>query len=146
MVREGERAFAWCREIIETEGPLPCVVRHPNAGGQCGWKAVLEVYALPFCEVHGAEVKAAALIELYNDAADFLERFDNPHVPEGNPAVFEVLRTGVDELRDRVLEAERADSAALRRAYPFRQDQVDEWILDYDPHKPDADLWPDVSL
>ncbi len=86
VVREGEEAFSRYRALVEEHGPPPCVVRHPDAGGQCERPAVMEVYGLNFCELHGAEAKAGALEELYFDAAQFLGRLDNPHVLAPNPA------------------------------------------------------------
>jgi hypothetical protein len=68
IVREGDEAFARYRRLIEERGQLPCVVRHPDAGGQCQGLAVMKVYGLNFCEIHGAEAKAGALEEIYFDA------------------------------------------------------------------------------
>ena len=78
LVREGDEAFERYRYFIAESGPLPCMVRHPDAGGQCERPAVIEVYRLHFCEVHRAEAKAGALEELYHDAANFLKRLDTP--------------------------------------------------------------------
>lgn len=44
--------------------PIACVVHHPDAGGQCGREAIGEVWALPFCEVHGREAELAYKDEL----------------------------------------------------------------------------------
>lgn len=48
---------------IATENPttgseraLPCVVRHPDAGGQCARPATMQVYGLEFCGIHGEEL------------------------------------------------------------------------------------------
>jgi len=57
----------------------PCIVRHEDAGGKCERPAVMELYGLPFCVVHGAGVKSGCLEELYLDAEGFLELFDAPH-------------------------------------------------------------------
>ena len=74
------------RELTEEERShgLPCWVRHEDAGGYCEREAQTMVYGLLFCGVHGAEAKAGALLELYQDAAGFLERLDNPHAPIPN--------------------------------------------------------------
>jgi hypothetical protein len=32
LVREGEQAFAWCREQIEQHGPILCWVKLPGSG------------------------------------------------------------------------------------------------------------------
>ena len=79
LVLEGEEAL---ERVSGPSGPVPCFVRHEDAGGKCLRPAVMEVYGLPFCEIHGAEVKFRALEELYYDAANFLARLDNSSVPE----------------------------------------------------------------
>lgn len=118
---------------------LPCWVRHPSAGGLCERKATTMVYGLLFCEIHGAEGAAGALAELYQDAADFLERVDNPHVPAPNAEAeqaFMAARRGMERHRDEYSDMEEA---ALRRAYPT----IPEWVcsetsaFDYfNPHGP----------
>lgn len=40
------------------EGGLPYVVRHPAANGQCDRPAIMWVYGLAFCELHGEELVA----------------------------------------------------------------------------------------
>ena len=50
-----------------------CSVSHPAAGGVCGESATVEVWALPFCEIHGAEAEAAALAEMWEDACKSAE-------------------------------------------------------------------------
>jgi hypothetical protein len=86
----------------------------------------MEVYGEPFCEVHGAEAKAGALAKRYDDACQFLERFGARLVPAINPEALRVIRAGVSELPAVSWEAVGDGDAALRRAYPFRQDLVDE--------------------
>jgi hypothetical protein len=71
----------------------------------------MEVYGLAFCEVHGPEAKSGALEELYFDATNFLERFDNPHVPPPNPATLAVL-AGV------LATSWGSDPSSLRAASP----------------------------
>ena len=89
VVREGADALA-----RYGAGPIPCVVRHADAGGQCGRDGVLEVYGLVFCGPHGEEAKAGALEELYQDAAWSLQVLDHPHVPDANPALLRAVRGG----------------------------------------------------
>lgn len=42
--------------------PIACVVRHPDAGGQCEREAVGEVWSLPFCEIHAREAELAPVL------------------------------------------------------------------------------------
>src|SRR4051812_29475743 len=97
LVLEGEDAL---ERVSTKDGPLPCVVRHPDAGGQCQRDAVMAVYRLCFCEIHGAEVKAGALEEAYYDAANFLQLLDNSSVPRSNLIAMQVLCEAVSELRE----------------------------------------------
>jgi hypothetical protein len=130
LVLEGEGAL---ERVGAKDGPLPCVVRHEDAGGQCHRDAVMRVYGLCFCEIHGAEAKAGALEEAYYDAANFLARLDNPYVPEPNPVALRALREAVSGLREEEGRATDGSSdAALRRAYPVIPERVDEDALDFD--------------
>lgn len=95
---------------------MPCWVRHPDAGGECGRPATMLVYGLCMCELHGTEVRAGALMELYRDAGDFVERLDNPHVPMPNAEAERVLREAVHALDAGV--DDRHEEEALLRAYP----------------------------
>ncbi len=67
IIKEGAEAFEWTRV------PLPCFVHHRDAGGWCERDAAMEAYDIPFCEVHGAEIKAGILAEIYHDAGKVLE-------------------------------------------------------------------------
>jgi hypothetical protein len=140
VVREGEEAFSGRQELIEEQGPPPCVVRHPAAGGRCERSAVIEVYGLEFCEVHGAEAKSGALEELYFDAANFLERLDNPHIPPPNPVARQALREAVEGLRAAECwaygEPGEEANAALLRAYPLIPERMDRDAADFDYHNP----------
>jgi hypothetical protein len=131
LALEGGEAL---ERVSTDQGPLPCVVRHEDAGGQCLRPAVMAAYGLYFCEIHGAEVKAGALEESYFDAANYLERLDNPYVPGPNPAATGALREAVSGLRDQELRTYSGGSrdAALRRAYPLIPERVDEDAADYD--------------
>src|SRR3954452_13731010 len=108
LVLEGEEAL----ERVRTGAgeSLLCCVRHEDAGGQCQRPAVMAVYELCFCEIHGAEAKAGALEEAYYDAANFLARLDNPYVPEPpNPVALRMLREAVSAARE---EESRASGGA----------------------------------
>lgn len=141
IVREGEDAFAWCREEIEKHGPLPCVVR--DAGGPCGRAATMEVYGLAFCEVHGAECKAGALEELYHDAEQFLDRLDNPHVAPPNPEALRLIRAGVSEMVNMSWQVVRVGDETLVRAYPFVEELADPQTLGFDYSDPERGSTPE---
>ncbi len=53
--------------------PIGCVVAHPDAGGKCENPAVGEVWALPFCEVHGREAELAYMDELHETVGNKLD-------------------------------------------------------------------------
>ncbi len=97
-----------------------------------------------FCEVHGAEARAAALVEMYQDAADWLEVLDNPHVPQPNPAALYALHSAVKGLEAAVIEAQEAQDAALPRAYPWIEERVDTETAGFDWSNPDGYATPDV--
>jgi hypothetical protein len=67
LVREGDKAewLAGVRAAAEQHGDsgdvITCTVSHEDAGGQCERSAVMEVYGLFFCEVHGAVEKAISI-------------------------------------------------------------------------------------
>ena len=67
IIKEGAEAFDGDR------APLPCFVHHRDAGGWCERPATMEAYEIPFCEVHGAEIKAGILAEIYHDAGKVLD-------------------------------------------------------------------------
>lgn len=89
------------------------------------------VYGLPFCEEHGAEATAGALGELYQDASDFLEQLDNPHVPAPNAEVEGAFRAAMGDLEARRAEHEDAEAAALRRAYLEIPERVCSATVDF---------------
>ncbi len=122
------------RELEGGEHGSPCFVRHPDAGGLCGRPAEMMVYGLRFCEVHGAEIKAGALVEVYQDAADFIERLDNPFGAPVNPEALQAVRQTSGELSNRVSDGQ--EDQALRRAYPATPERVDEDIRDHDYRLP----------
>jgi hypothetical protein len=101
---------------------IGCLDTHEDAGRWCERPAVMEVYGLFFCEVHGTEAKARCLEELYDDALQFLELFDARHVRMMNPEVLRIVRTGVGELPD---WPEPDSAQALLAAYPVIPERVD---------------------
>jgi hypothetical protein len=128
LVREGDRAeqIASIRRVAEQLGHEPheirCIVSHEDAGGKCGREAVMEVYGLTFCEVHGEEAKAGALEELYHDALQFMELFDAPHVRTLNPEVQRIVSAGVTEIPE---WTETETEEALLRAFPLIPERMD---------------------
>lgn len=96
------------------KAPIACTVRHPDAGGQCEREAIGEVWALPFCEVHGKEAELAYLEERAETVAfglDILRSGD-----------FDVLQQPVAEALKEVEYPGRIDRDAIeavaREAYP----------------------------
>lgn len=130
-------AGALARPLTDEERAreLPCCVRHPDAGGLCGWPAGRMVYGLLFCEEHGAEATAGALSELYQDAADVLERLDSPNLPHPNQEAANALDAAWRRFFRLGLEHEgEAEEEALKRAYPVIPERVDAETTAYDYH------------
>lgn len=125
-------AGALARPLADEERALelPCFVRHPDAGGLCGREAARMVYGLLFCEEHGAEATAGALSELYQDAADVLERLDSPNLPHPNQEAADALDAAWRRFFR--LGSEHEGEAALRRAYPVIPERVDAETTAYD--------------
>ncbi len=112
----------------ELERGLPCVVRHPDARGRCQRTATVKMYnILNFCPEHGAEARVGALMELYQDAGYFFDRFRNPHTPDLNNLIEHELAAAVDRMRS---EGPSDDDhyRALSRAYPNPPEGVREMI------------------
>jgi len=110
----------------DPERKFPCVVSHEDAGGPCQRPAATMVYGLAFCEVHGEECAAGAHEDLHQDAHNFFERFDGPHVvPMPNPWVRRALREWRHTVPDGELAHEEQLEALLGRAFPFREELVD---------------------
>jgi hypothetical protein len=136
MIREGADAFGG------SGLKMRCSVHHRHAGGWCERDAVMEIYGLSFCEVHGAEAKAGALAELYHDAGVYLEDRYNPHAREDNVAALELIAAGRDEMMRRCSEAEDAQDELIRRAYPVIPEQVCSETRAYDPYAQSSDASP----
>ena len=134
---ERQSADALAHELAEGH-PLRdggCTVSHEDAGGACRRDAVIMVYGLPFCEVHGQEARAGALEELHHDTVQFLELFVEEGVPAINAEVRRVIRSGLAELPAAVRDAWCEAESTLLRAYPLIPDRVDPLISgdNYDP-------------
>lgn len=99
-------------------GPF-CSVSHPATGGPCGKPASIEVWALPFCEVHGAEAEAASVAEMWEDA----RRAAGSAVVGGrgawrmNGALLYTLRRAEHEARQNEEDAEHTHEDAMQDAY-----------------------------
>lgn len=142
IIREGEDALEWA----EGRENVHCFVRHPDAGGACERPAVMEVYGLPFCEIHGVEAKAGALAEIY-DAADMdLDRLDNGQAPWQNPVTGWRIEQARVKVHEQAIAASRAEKPALLRAYPVIPERVDIHTRDYDYWTPTEDLTPADSF
>jgi hypothetical protein len=97
---------------------------------------VMEVYGLPFCEVHGEEIKAGALQELYFDATHDVGRPLGRHVAPLNPEAERALQAALSGLLEKVHQAERAEDEALLRAYPLIRERVSSETLHFDYSDP----------
>ncbi len=112
----------------ELERGLPCVVRHPDAGGRCQRTATVRMYnVLNFCPEHGEEAKVGALMELYQDAGYFFDRFRNPHVPDLNNLIERELAAAIVRMNDEG-PSDDDHQRALSRAYPNPPEGVREMI------------------
>ncbi len=112
----------------ELERGLPCVVRHPDAGGRCQRTATLRMYnVLSFCPEHGEEARVGALMEAYQDAGHFFDRFRSPHVPDLNTIVERELEAVVNRMRGEG-PSDDDHERALLRAYPNTPEGVREMI------------------
>ena len=121
----------FARDLDPTKGlerGLPCFVYHEDAGGRCARTATMRVYGLAFCEPHGEEVRAGALMEAYADAAYFFDRFRNPHTPDFNEVIERELLAAVHRMND-AGPTDEDYQGALRRAYPDVPEKVRAGIL-----------------
>ncbi len=113
----------------EHDRDLPCVVRHPDAGGRCGRTATMRMYGvLNFCAQHGEEARIGADMELYYDAGYFFDRFRNPHVPDLNALVERELAAAVGRMNEEG-PSDADYYRALSRAYPDTPEHVREMVF-----------------
>jgi hypothetical protein len=93
-------------------------VRHEDAGGRCQKAATIKMYEmLNFCPEHGEEAKVGALMELYQDAGYFFDRFRNPHTPDLNNLIERELAAAIVRMNDEG-PSDDDHQRALSRAYP----------------------------
>lgn len=136
MIQEGPEAFEGYH------GPLRCSVHHRHAGGWCEREGVMQIYGLSFCEVHGAEARAGALAEIYHNAGNALEDLLGPEDASANVAALAVIHAGIEEVRGRCIEAEKAQDDLVRRAYPVIPELVCPETTEYDPFTPSETFSP----
>jgi hypothetical protein len=130
--------------------PKACTVRHPDAGGQCPREAVGEVWALPFCEVHGREAELAYREEISESVGNGLEALldaeNQRH--DKNRALLDALR-GVAGPRD---VDYLIQEAAMRKAFPPEElaanTDPDTLRFDYEIYGRDtpSDWWHEARI
>ncbi len=129
MTNDAARHFV--RDLDQTnelERGLHCCVRHPDAGGRCQRTATIKMYEmLNFCPEHGEEARVGALMEAYQDAHHFFDRFRNPRTPALNALVERELEAVVNRMRSEGPSDEDHERALLR-AYPNPPEGVREMI------------------
>jgi hypothetical protein len=129
-------------EIRPGWGLPPCQFGHHGRGAlmpePCEREARLRVNGIALCSDHGEEAEAGVRAELYQDASDFFERLDAPHVGRiENRAVAWALQVGaVADLNKRCCEADDESREALVRAYPLREDLMDAEARAHDYSQP----------
>ncbi len=107
-----------------------CIVRHSEAGGQCEREAVGEVWALPFCEVHGKEAELSYKEGIQETVAFGLDKLNDGGEYVLPRPILEVLKS-VEYPMSRDHEAVEE---AMREAYPPEKlaDNIDPDTLRYD--------------
>jgi len=141
--------FGLARELTDEDQGIPCVVRHEDAGGQCERPAVEKVYDLAFCEVHGPEARLGALGAASEEAANFFERFRNPHVPRPGSAIQRGLKVALDYLnaeRPAVGDYERALLRAYQDVPEAARSRVLAWQAEEEQSNPDPRSLDDTLL
>ncbi len=116
----------------EHERGRPCCVRHPDAGGRCERTATIRMYdVLNFCPEHGEEARVGALMEAYQDAGHFFDRFRNPHVPDMSPLIEGELAAVVNRMNGEG-PSDADHERALLCAYPDAPQGVREMIAQWE--------------
>lgn len=96
----------------------PCFSGSHRDGTSCERPAVMEVYGITMCEVHGEEAAAGALEEIAHDLEEELQRPMHPHVRDLSPHLEAALCRGFEVLPDEARDHERADFRLLE-AFPL---------------------------
>jgi len=139
IIQEGPDVFA------DYPHPLPCFVHHRDAGGWCERPASMRAYQMNFCEVHGAEVKAGIMAEIYHDAGNVLDDV-GPDDSSMNVAAWVHLDEGRRAMARRTVEAEKEQASALVRAYPLNPERVDSETSAHDYSSPANDDPVDIFM
>jgi len=136
MTNDYDRALGIMRKL---RPDTRCVVSHPDAGGQCEEPAVITVWSLPFCELHGAEVEESARAEFVENTEMELEVLVDAEKarPETNWALVRALEWA--EVPGRGVGAVRSHTEAIRAAYPPVEGRLDPDTLRYDYGDPDSE-------
>lgn len=125
MARRDEREIVRYLEGEELEQSQPCWVGHGEGLDPCKQTSVVRVYGLPFCEVHGEEVRAGAMEEMVQDIGE-LRDLRAVHAAKElvRQVILRILRTWRLLLEHHERVADKEAEAALLEAYPFREDRV----------------------
>ena len=119
---EGMPCFAAVRDVPREEHPA------------CKRPAAMYVYGRSYCEVHGAEVRAGALVEMYHHASEDVQRlYSAQHVGKmDNRATVWALEEAAAVLEARCREAELEEEAALLAAWPFDESRMDDDLREWE--------------
>lgn len=118
-----------------TDNPLPCFVRHENAGGQCGRWATMEVYGLHFCEAHGEDVRLGVESQEAHEAWMFFERFRQPHVESLGGRIDAEIEAALKRITDNRPSGDD-EANALLRAYPVATERVKQHVTSDEEDEP----------
>ncbi len=135
IVRRGEAATRVRRYAAKYGDGGPCYVGS-RPGEVCARPAVMEVYGIPMCGVHGEEAAAGALAEIAYDLEQELQRPMNPYVRDLSPHLEHALGLGFDAL-PKGTDAEEREDALLLEAFPLDRDRADVESVAY-AKDPDA--------
>jgi hypothetical protein len=132
IVRRGE-AVGFRRYLEKFGEPPACFVGWHRGGTACERPAVMEVYGLRMCGIHGEEAAAGALEEIAFDIEQKLQRPLNPYVRGLSPHIEAALRHGFESLPSEAGDADdygRTD-AALLEAFPLDRDRTNRDSIEY---------------
>ena len=125
MTSKNTREIVRYLEGEELESAYQCWVGHGKDLEPCKRPSTMAVYGLPMCKEHGEEARNGALEEMHQDAYEFFERFDHPHVPElDNPFVRSALSRWELAIPGGLEYSEEQTDELLLAAFPFREDRV----------------------
>jgi hypothetical protein len=109
------------RGYFERVGEAPVCYVGSRPGRACKRPAVMEVYQIPMCEVHGEEAASGALAEIVHDLDQELQRPMNPYVRSLGPHVERALEYGASSLGEEAANTGGGQrDGDLLRAFPPR--------------------------